>query len=103
MPRFRTIATRPGQPENRVQLTAAEEIARDAEEQVAADAKPLEDLNRLRAERDTLLVSSDWTQSPDSPLDDEAKASWITYRQQLRDLPATVSDPADPTWPTPPE
>jgi hypothetical protein len=28
---------------------------------------------------------------------------WSVYRRELRDLPATVDDPADPTWPTQPE
>ena len=58
---------------------------------------------RLRRKRNSLLVSSDWTQSPDSPLDDEAKVDWVIYRQELRDLPATTDDPADPTWPEMPE
>jgi hypothetical protein len=57
---------------------------------------------RLRAERDALLVSSDWTQYTDSPLD-ETKAEWAVYRQLLRDLPENIDDPADDiTWPTPP-
>ena len=54
---------------------------------------------RLRSERNALLVSSDWTQFIDSPLDDETKDDWATYRQELRDLPDTTDDPADPTWP----
>ena len=52
----------------------------------------------LRTERNSLLVSSDWTQYNDSPLDDEAKADWAAYREELRDLPESA-DPADPTWP----
>jgi hypothetical protein len=60
------------------------------------------DLRTLRFERDKLLTSSDWTQSADSPLTDAKKTEWATYRQQLRDLPANTSDPANPTWPTPP-
>ena len=59
--------------------------------------------DRLRAERDSLLVSSDWTQYNDSPLADEVKTSWATYRQELRDLPANTDDPADPTWLDAPE
>jgi len=55
----------------------------------------------LRSERNALLVSSDWTQGADSPLTDEVKATWVTYRQELRDFPESA-DPADPTWPTPP-
>jgi len=58
--------------------------------------------DRLRTERNALLVSSDWTQASDSPLTDEVKATWVTYRGELRDLPESA-DPADPTWPTPPE
>jgi hypothetical protein len=57
----------------------------------------------LRRERNALLVSSDWTQGADSPLTDEAKAEWATYRETLRNLPANTPDPANPTWPTPPE
>jgi hypothetical protein len=54
----------------------------------------------IRRERNELLVSSDFTQLDDSPKD---KQAWKTYRQQLRDLPATTDDPADPTWPAAPE
>lgn len=56
----------------------------------------------LRGQRSRLLVSSDWTQSPDSPLTDAKKQEWATYRQALRDLPANTTDPANPTWPTKP-
>jgi hypothetical protein len=80
---------------------AAQTVVND---QAQADADALaKSWNRLRAERNALLVSSDWTQSPDSPLDDEARTNWATYRQELRDLPETVSDPAEPTWPEAPE
>ena len=54
----------------------------------------------IRRERNELLVSSDFTQLDDSPKD---KQAWKTYRQQLRDLPATTDDPANPTWPVAPE
>ena len=52
----------------------------------------------VRSHRTHLLSESDWTQVADSPLSDSKKAEWATYRQALRDLPAT--DP--PTFPTPP-
>jgi len=55
----------------------------------------------LRLERNALLVSSDWTQASDSPLD-EVKAEWAVYRESLRDLPENTDDPANPTWRTPP-
>jgi hypothetical protein len=65
--------------------------------------KPMRDMARLRAERNALLTESDWTQYNDSPLTDEVKAEWAVYRKALRDLPHTIDDPADPTWPEAPE
>ena len=41
---------------------------------------------RMRLHRDRLLKESDWTQVNDAPVDREA---WATYRQALRDFPAT--------------
>ena len=41
-------------------------------------------------------------QSKKKVLTDEVKATWVTYREELRDFPESA-DPADPTWPTPPE
>ena len=86
-----------------IPFSAADEIIRDEKEAAALAKKPAEAMARLRVDRDALLVSNDWTQSPDSPLTDEVKASWTTYRQELRDLPATTDDPANPTWPEAPE
>jgi hypothetical protein len=45
----------------------------------------------LRRERNTRLVTSDWTQAADSPLTDSKKAEWATYRTTLRNLPATAT------------
>ena len=73
-------------------------------DQVSNDADTLErNLARLRTKRNSLLTSSDWTQSTDTQLSDEDKASWGSYRQSLRDLPANSPDPANPTWPDAPE
>ena len=47
-------------------------------------------LARLRYWRDTELTRTDWTQITDSTAD---KAAWATYRQALRDLPASNTDP----------
>ena len=41
----------------------------------------------LKSLRNSLLLNTDWTQVSDSPLSDEEKSKWATYRQQLRDLP----------------
>lgn len=59
-------------------------------------------MHKLRSTRDALLTACDWTQTPDSPLSEAQQQSWRDYRQALRDLPANTSDPANPTWPTPP-
>jgi hypothetical protein len=45
---------------------------------------------RIRKWRDAELVKSDWTQIEDSPVD---KAAWATYRQALRNLPASNANP----------
>ena len=42
--------------------------------------------SRMRIQRDRLLAESDWTQVADAPVEKEA---WATYRQALRDFPAT--------------
>ena len=55
----------------------------------------------IRTPRNVLLAESDWTQLPDSPLTDAKKTEWATYRQALRDLPASTDDPI--VWPTQPE
>ena len=43
-------------------------------------------LERMRIQRDKLLVESDWTQVADAPVD---KQAWAEYRQALRDFPST--------------
>jgi hypothetical protein len=45
----------------------------------------------LKSFRNSLLSNTDWTQVPDSPLSDEERSKWATYRQQLRDLPSFYS------------
>lgn len=55
--------------------------------------------DRLRLKRDKLLANSDWTQVADAPVD---KAAWSAYRQSLRDLPESVTDPREAVWPEPP-
>jgi hypothetical protein len=47
-------------------------------------------LARLRYWRDGELNRTDWTQVADAVCD---KAAWATYRQALRDLPASNKDP----------
>ena len=52
----------------------------------------------VRFERNEKLKDTDWRASSDLTLSDE----WKTYRQALRDLPSSQSDPYNITWPTEP-
>jgi len=66
-----------------------------------------EPMRLLRIERDTRIAKTDWRASSDLTLSD----AWKTYRQALRDLPASASPKLDSnydldltsvTWPTEP-
>lgn len=59
----------------------------------------LESTEQIREIRNMLLLNSDWTQLPDSPLSEEKKQLWKQYRQALRDMPAS----SDTIWPERPE
>jgi hypothetical protein len=95
MPRYHNING------TKVQFTADEETARDAEEAAWADAAPARALADLRTKRNRLLAETDYLALSDSTLSDDMK----TYRQALRDLPAgkdTVAKCEGATWPTKP-
>lgn len=55
----------------------------------------------MRATRNQLLTSCDWTQVADAPIDKEA---WATYRQELRDITAHANFPnlEEADWPVAP-
>lgn len=57
---------------------------------------------RMRVHRNQLLSQSDWTQMPDSPLSGEERDAWTTYRQALRDFPATWIPGPTADFPDPP-
>jgi hypothetical protein len=56
----------------------------------------------VRAERTSMLSSSDFTQVPDSPMTPEKRVEWAAYRQELRDI-TTQADPFNITWPISPD
>jgi len=58
-----------------------------------------EQVSNMRNARNVFLKGSDWTQTLDAPLTDEQRAAWATYRQQLRDAPATWTP--GPEWDAP--
>ena len=47
--------------------------------------------NRVRQTRNHLLLDTDWTVMSDSPLSSDKKQEYITYRNNLRDIPQTYS------------
>ena len=85
----------------KVQFTAEEETARDAEEKAWADGQLNRDLFELRNKRNRLLSETDYLGLSDNTLASNMK----TYRQELRDLPSgldTVEKVANVTWPPKP-
>lgn len=68
----------------------------------AAHEEPVDPWRTLRDTRNRLLSGSDWTQMQDSPLTDKARDAWAQYRAALRDLPGTVKNASNVTWPKSP-
>ena len=95
MPRFKNIDN------VRIQFTAEEEAARDAEEASWIAGEFDRAIARLRQQRNQLLAETDFYALSDVTMS-EAMA---TYRQDLRDLPvglSTVDDVNNVTYPTKP-
>ena len=64
----------------------------------AVDQTDEEQWASIREQRNAKLVESDWRGVSDITMSND----WKTYRQDLRDLPASESNPDDITWPTEP-
>ena len=58
--------------------------------------------NELRTKRNQLLAATDWEIVKHKELGTNIPTALKTYRQELRDLPANTSDPANPSWPVKP-
>jgi len=74
------------------------------EDEITAKATELENaepLKLLRAERNTKLAETDWTQNRDVTLSNDA--DWKTYRQALRDITKDYKSLEDVKWPEKPE
>ena len=85
----------------RIEFTPEEEAARDAEEAAWAAGQFDRDIARLRGDRTSKLVSTDWYALQDVTMSD----AMTTYRQDLRDLPAGLSTKAEVdavSWPVKP-
>ena len=85
----------------KVQFTAEEETARDAEEKAWNDGALDRALAQLRKDRNNLLLETDWWGASDNTMTDAQKK----YRQDLRDLTAgldTVDKVNAVVWPKKP-
>jgi hypothetical protein len=68
-------------------MTPEEKAEKQASDNAWENGGALENaLNNLRTERNCLLKDSDWTDLPNTPLTDEKKSEWQTYRTNLRDI-----------------
>ena len=72
-----------------------------------AELEAAEPMRLLRLERDARIAKTDWRATVDYPGTDQE--AWLTYRQSLRDLPATAEPELDEngmltnvTWPEEP-
>ena len=89
-----------------INLKTGEQVIQDMSAEMVAEIEnykkniaPVEGMKNLRRERNQKLQETDWMLLSDtSPMTD----AWKTYRQQLRDLPATA-DVTNVKWPTKPE
>ena len=86
------------------------DILQPTEEEInskLAELEAAEPIRLLRIERDRLLQQTDWRMVEDYPMSN--KLNWKTYRQALRDLPATAEPKLENgmltniTWPEVPE
>ena len=85
----------------RIEFTAEEETARDAEEAVWEAGRFDRAIGRLRDTRTQRLSATDWYALQDVTMSDAMTA----YRQDLRDLPAGLTTEAEVkavSWPVKP-
>ena len=95
MPRFRRVNNQ------RIQFTAEEETAKDAEEAAWEAGAFDRAILKLRETRNRLLAETDFYALSDVTMSEDME----TYRQELRNLPAgkdTVDKVNNATWPTKP-
>ncbi len=93
MPRYHNVVG-----VGKVQFTAEEEAAKDAESAAHDADAGNRAAARVRAERDRLLAETDYLALSDVTM----SSAWATYRQNLRDIPAQSGFPNSVTYPTKP-
>ena len=95
MPRYKLVNG------ERIQLTAEEETARDAEEKAWEDGAFDRAMANLRQDRNRKLAETDFYALSDVSMSDDM----TKYRKDLRDITeglSTIEDVNNVTWPTKP-
>ena len=80
-----------------IELTA-EELQEIEDGRAEADL----DFSFVRAERNSKLRDTDWTQIADASLGEHTAEEWAAYRQELRDLPSKHSKVSEVVFPDDP-
>lgn len=102
----KTVVTLEGQ--SQIEITGDELTALEAERAAWSAGRVDRAMREMRHQRNLKLAETDWWSLADSPAMTDAQK---LYRQQLRDLPLTVSTPPVddidamenwPVWPTKP-
>ena len=86
--------------EGNIPFTAEEEAEMDAHAAAYAAGADSRKAAEVRAERNTKLSATDWTQAADVP--QAVKDSYVSYRQALRDVPNQSGFPNEIVWPDAP-
>ena len=88
-------------PRERIPFTAEEEARKDAEEKEWFEVEaPAREMYEIRLHRTRLLSETDYLMLSDTP---EISEAMKTYRQALRDIPASNTIYADVEWPDKPK
>ena len=82
----------------KIELTTEEIAIKEAKEQEWENNRENRAWKKLREKRNLLLSETDWTANSDVTMSDAMR----TYRQALRDLPSSTSNPDDVVFPTKP-
>ena len=83
----------------KIELTTEEIAIKEAKEQEWENNRENRAWKKLRDKRNLLLAETDWTANTDVTMSDAMR----TYRQALRDLPSSTSNPDDVVFPEKPE
>ena len=74
-----------------IEMTDAEIALKQAEDKQNLEGTLVQRMAKLRDKRNILLAETDWMGNSDVTMSDD----WKTYRQALRDLPASASPKLD--------